>query len=110
MWCGCSSGIAGPPEYENFGAAADWTNTRLTNATSYSRLTIERHSLHFEQVGQDNGSVIDDFTLTRTKTEKKKPPPRIVYAGCKCVGLQSLVRMSDSYGVWVQTSRRTWQI
>ena len=43
---------AGPPEYESFGPAQDWTNTRLTNTTSYSRVTMTRGSLEFEQVGQ----------------------------------------------------------
>ena len=65
-----TSGIAGPPEYEQFGAAQDWTNTRLTNATSYSRVTFSRDSLAFEQVGQDDGTVLDSFVMT-----KKKPSP-----------------------------------
>ena len=65
-----TSGIAGPPEYEQFGAAQDWTNTRLTNVTSYSRVTFSRDSLAFEQVGQDDGTVLDSFVMT-----KKKPSP-----------------------------------
>jgi hypothetical protein len=60
-----TSGIAGPPEYEQYGAAHDWTRTQLTNATSYSRVTLTEGSLHFEQVGQDDGKVLDSFTLTK---------------------------------------------
>lgn len=60
-----TSGIAGPPEYEQFGAAQDWTRTQLTNATSYSRVTLSEGSLQFEQVRQDDGKVVDSFTMTK---------------------------------------------
>ena len=60
-----TSGLAGPPEYENFGSAQPWTNTRQTNATSYSRVTLTREELQFEQVGTDNGTVLDRFVMTK---------------------------------------------
>ena len=65
------SGAAGPPNIDKFGAAAEWTRSRLgyddgfDKVMSYSRMEFESKSLQFEQVAIADGSVLDSFTVTK---------------------------------------------
>ncbi len=65
------SGAAGPPEQDSFQPnSPEWSREPRLEENSYSRITIfDRHSLQFEQVANDNGTVIDRFVITRRADE-----------------------------------------
>ena len=60
-------------------------------------MTAERHSLHFEQIGQDNGTVLDHFTLTK-KAQRRQG--KIVYAGYQSPNLANLMPANSSQALW----------
>lgn len=66
-----TSGAAGPPDLDSFGAPKEWTRSRigpeagLEKANTYSRLAFERSAMHFEQVATVTGEVLDSFTVTK---------------------------------------------
>ena len=62
------SGTAGPPEWAEFGDAAAWTREPRLVVNSYSRLTFYNASVaQFEQVANDNGTIVDKFTITQAR-------------------------------------------
>ena len=69
------SGSAGPPEWDLFNAeAAAWSREPRLLVNSYSRLTLFNASVaQFEQVANDNGSVVDSFTITQTRHNRSAP-------------------------------------
>jgi hypothetical protein len=70
------SGTAGPPEWDEFKEAADWTREPRLQVNSYSRLTLLNESVaRFEQVANDNGTVVDEFTITQTRKDRSAPFP-----------------------------------
>ena len=69
------SGTAGPPDWDEFEAAADWTREPRLLVNSYSRLTLLNASVaQFEQVANDNGTVVDQFTITQTRNRSAPFP------------------------------------
>jgi hypothetical protein len=62
------SGAAGPPEWDEFQAEApDWSRSPRLQVNSYSRMTMWNASvLSFEQVANDNGTIVDSFTITQS--------------------------------------------
>ena len=69
------SGTAGPPEWDEFGDAAAWTREPRLLVNSYSRLTFFNTSVaHFEQVANDNGTIVDSFTVTQTRNRSMPFP------------------------------------
>ncbi len=69
------SGTAGPPEWDLFkpqGAA--WSREPRLLVNSYSRLTLFNSSVaRFEQIANDNGSVVDQFTITQRRHNRSAP-------------------------------------
>ena len=61
------SGSAGPPEWDAFVAEApDWSRHPRLQVNSYSRMTVWNGSvLAFEQVANDNGTVVDSFAIKK---------------------------------------------
>ena len=69
------SGTAGPPEWDEFGPAAEWTRAPRLRLNSYSRLTLLNASVaRFEQVANDDGAVVDRFTVTQTRNRSAPFP------------------------------------
>lgn len=65
------SGSAGPPEQDSFQPnPPEWSRSPRLEENSYSRITMfDRHTMQFEQVANDNGTVIDRFVITRRAEE-----------------------------------------
>lgn len=70
------SGSAGPPEWDVFLPVPhnkSWSREPRIRANGYGRVTVYNSStLSFEQVGNDNGAVLDKFTIVQ-----RKRPPRL---------------------------------
>lgn len=70
------SGSAGPPEWDLFGAGAEWTREPRIIANTYSRMTLHNASYAtFEQVANDNSTVLDSFTIVQTRRNRSAPFP-----------------------------------
>eukprot|EP00035_Acanthoeca_spectabilis_P010123 m.178671 g.178671 ORF g.178671 m.178671 type:complete len:301 (+) comp14930_c0_seq3:1239-2141(+) len=70
------SGSAGPPEWDKFAAAQTWTREPRLQVNSYSRLTLFNASVAlFEQVANNNGTIVDSFTITQTRMDRSAPFP-----------------------------------
>ena len=66
----------GPPEWDLFASGQPWTREPRLLVNSYSRLTLVSPStLMFEQVANDNGTVVDSFTITQTRPIRSAPFP-----------------------------------
>ena len=58
-------GVGGPPDFDRFGEAKDWTREpRFWNA-SYSRVTMDNHNVWWEQVDNLDGQILDTFKITK---------------------------------------------
>ena len=69
------SGTAGPPEWDEFGDAAPWTREPRLVVNSYSRMTFLNATMaQFEQVANNNGSIVDQFAITQTRNRSMPFP------------------------------------
>ena len=71
------SGSAGPPEWDTFRDADEaWVREPRLLVNSYSRLTFFNSSVGvFEQVANDNGTIMDRFVVTQTRANRSAPFP-----------------------------------
>ena len=62
------SGSAGPPEWDAFTPVAPvWSRNPRLQVNSYSRIVAYNNSvLYFEQVANDNASVVDSFSIRKS--------------------------------------------
>ena len=78
MLCPFASAVsAGPPEPNLFHNGTDWSRleSRLL-VNSYSRMTLHNATwAHFEQVANDNGTVVDSFDVVQDRANRSAPFP-----------------------------------
>ena len=69
------SGTAGPPAWDAFKEiGAPWTREPRILANSYSRMTLWNASVAtFEQVGNDNGTLLDSWTIVQRRRNRSAP-------------------------------------
>ena len=69
------SGTAGPPEWDVFQPTPPaWAREPRLQVNSYSRMTLFNASVaRFEQVANDNGTIVDAFTVTQTRNNRSAP-------------------------------------
>ena len=69
------SGSAGPPEWSYFSAhGEDWTREPRIMMNTYSRMElVNATTAHFQQVANDNGTVVDSFTITQNRRNRSAP-------------------------------------
>ena len=69
------SGTAGPPEWTLFSAhGEDWTREPRLLVNSYSRMELVNASTaRFQQIANDNGSVVDSFTVIQHRRNRSAP-------------------------------------
>ena len=69
------SGSAGPPEWDYFTAHGEaWTREPRILMNTYSRLVLLNASVaRFEQVANDNGTVVDTFSIVQTRRNRSAP-------------------------------------
>ena len=62
---------------DRFVNGAAWTREpRLSNA-SYSRLTMDRHKVHWQQVANSDGAILDAFVITKTDDSSAASTSRV---------------------------------
>lgn len=71
------SGSAGPPEWDTFRESDEaWSREPRLMVNSYSRLTFVNASVAvFEQVANDNGTIVDSFVVTQSRANRSAPFP-----------------------------------
>lgn len=68
------SGAAGPPEFDGFGRAANWSREPRLVMTSYSRVSLlNATTMIFEQVANDNKTVVDSFIVHQRRSNRSEP-------------------------------------
>lgn len=71
--------LRAPPELDLFKAAKAWTREPRLVGTSYSRMTlVNATTMMFEQVANDNGTVVDAFTVLQRRKNRSAPFEHLV--------------------------------